>query len=133
MLYIFYCRDMEKDNHYHVQECEIVKDAREKDPLSYIHTQKEIVQQKGYKPCPRCKPDDPKHVADFLERVGAGMDKNKLRTDKKECPKCGSKNVTYHGTGGGTRFVKEGETAPIEYHDFKCNDCGTEFKYYGDL
>ena len=61
------------------------------------------------------------------------MEKDILRTDKKECPKCSSENVTYRGISGGTRFVREGETAPIEYHDFKCNDCGAEFRYYGDL
>ena len=26
---------------------------------------------------------------------------DELRTNKKECPKCGSKNVTFLGTGGG--------------------------------
>ena len=39
---------------------------------------------------------------------------NELRTNKKECPKRGSKNVQYLGTSGGTRAVKEGESAPIE-------------------
>lgn len=34
---------------------------------------------------------------------------NDLKTDKKECPKYGSKDVTFLGTGGGTRFVKEGQ------------------------
>lgn len=60
------------------------------------------------------------------------MDKE-LRTNKKECPKCRSKNVVYLGTSGGTRPVKEGESAPIEHHDFKCNDCGVKFKYYGKM
>jgi len=36
---------------------------------------------------------------------------NDLRTDKKECPKCESENVQYVGTSGGTRVIKEGESA----------------------
>jgi len=60
---------------------------------------------------------------------------NELRTNKKECPKCGSKKVTSLGTGGSNgRFIKNGgKLPPNEYHDFKCRDCGTVFHYYGEL
>ena len=60
---------------------------------------------------------------------------NDLRTDKKECPKCGSKNDQYLGSdGSGSRFVEDGSRLPsIEYHDFKCSECGTVFCYYGEL
>ncbi|MBA7516829.1 hypothetical protein ES705_08878 [subsurface metagenome] len=60
---------------------------------------------------------------------------NELRTNKKECPKCGSENVQYLGTSGSNgRFIKNGgKLPPNEYHDFTCNDCGAEFKCFGDL
>jgi len=60
---------------------------------------------------------------------------NDLIMDKKECPKCGSKNVQYLVTdGGGSRFVEDGGRLPsIEYHDFECRECGTVFHYYGEL
>jgi len=52
-----------------------------------------------------------------------------LRTDKKECPQCGSKNVQYQGISGGARAVADSGLPPIDYHSFKCNACGAEFRY----
>ena len=65
--------------------------------------------------------------------VEGTMEQDILRTNKKECPKCSSKNVRHLGKGGGTRAVKEGESAPRDYHDFECDECGARFKYYGTL
>ena len=45
------------------------------------------------------------------------MEQDILRTDKKECPKCGSKNVKYLGTGGGTKIFKVGRCIFVQSRD----------------
>jgi DNA-directed RNA polymerase subunit M/transcription elongation factor TFIIS len=55
-------------------------------------------------------------------------------TNKKECPKCGSNDVTYQGTSSGTGSASEyGPSPSVDKHDFKCNACGHRFYYTGRL
>lgn len=71
MPYFYYCRDEKKDNRYHVRKCVEVKGAFKKDPPNpfYIHATRADIKKLGRIPCPKCKPDDLKHVGDFLKKL----------------------------------------------------------------
>ena len=70
MLYYWYCRDEKEDNRYHVRKCPKIKAAFKKDPPKpfYIHTTIDNIKKLGRIPCSVCKPDDPKHSADFMQK-----------------------------------------------------------------
>ncbi len=55
-------------------------------------------------------------------------------TSKKECPKCQSQRVTYQGIGSGAGTeTQSGQLPPITSHAFRCDKCGLDFWYRGQL
>ena len=59
--------------------------------------------------------------------------RQKLKTDKKICPKCRNENVTYRGISKLKRVKKKGPIFPVMHYTFQCTDCKTRFEYYGEL
>ncbi len=60
-------------------------------------------------------------------------EKDRLTTDKKQCPYCASDNVNYLGYSTLRNLEKEVDDLKEKTYDFKCEDCKRIFYYRGEL
>ncbi len=60
-------------------------------------------------------------------------EREKIKTDKKVCPKCGNKNVLYRGTPAISGYGKDKKQGLAQHYTFECTKCHTRFEYYGKL
>ncbi len=51
------------------------------------------------------------------------------KTNRKQCPKCGSTNITYLGVSRMKRLSKNKKSL-IAHYNFQCNKCHWRFEYY---
>lgn len=77
-------RTDKQDQYYHIQDCDVMKAHRRKEPFTYKLTDIKTAQKAGYEPCSKCNPNDITHRSNLLTDIVKKPSKKKVVKRKRK-------------------------------------------------